>query len=151
MVSAMAHLRRRQSVIVVLLVTPMIVFPGCLYDPGHSHRKEVLAIQAIITINKMQVVYRSQYARYAKSLAELGPPRGGPPNASAADLIGSDLASGGRQEYRFVFTPVPDGYTIHASPVTASRSGRSFYSDQTLVIRENEGPEPTTASSRELK
>jgi hypothetical protein len=32
-----------------------------------------------------------------------------------------------------------------------STGRRSFFSDQTMVIRENWGPEPATANSKEIK
>jgi hypothetical protein len=41
---------------------------------------------------------------------------------------------------------------INANPVSYGNTGnRTFYSDQTMVIRENYGPEPATASSKEMK
>jgi len=39
------------------------------------------------------------------------------------------------------------GYAISAVPVAYGNTGsRTFYSDQTRVIRENDGPEPATAA-----
>jgi len=32
-----------------------------------------------------------------------------------------------------------------------SSGSRSFYSDQSMVVRENYGPEPATAQSKELR
>jgi hypothetical protein len=41
---------------------------------------------------------------------------------------------------------------INANPVAYGSSGsRSFYSDQSMVIRENYGPEPATVNSKELR
>ena len=46
----------------------------------------------------------------------------------------------------------PGGYTLTVTPESYNGSGRrSFFSDQTMVIRENWGPEPATASSKEIK
>ena len=41
---------------------------------------------------------------------------------------------------------------INAIPVAYGISGsRTFFSDQTMVIRENYGPEPATVNSKELR
>jgi hypothetical protein len=46
----------------------------------------------------------------------------------------------------------PAGYTIVAVPTVFNSTGRrTFFSDQTLVIRQNWGAEPATAQSGEIK
>jgi hypothetical protein len=41
---------------------------------------------------------------------------------------------------------------VNALPASYGISGsRSFFSDQTMVIRENDGPEPATMQSKELR
>jgi hypothetical protein len=41
---------------------------------------------------------------------------------------------------------------INANPIAYGSSGsRSFFSDQSMVIRENYGPEPATVNSKELR
>jgi type IV pilus assembly protein PilA len=108
-------------------------------------------VKAIQTIHQMEVQYQSQFGRYATTLAELGPPQSGNPGPAAADLIQRDLSEGEKQGYKFTLTGTNGGYTVQASPVTYGSSGRkSFYSDHTMVIRENDGPEPATSSSREM-
>ena len=43
------------------------------------------------------------------------------------------------------------GYQIVAVPITFGTTGsRTFYSDQTMAIRENDGPEPATVNSKEV-
>jgi len=74
------------------------------------------------------------------SLDELGP--------SGANLIPQALAGGERQACRFALSARPAGYTITAVPVMFGESGgRTFCSDETLVIHESYGPEPATANS----
>jgi len=110
---------------------------------GRDHAREILALKSIQILNTAQVQYNSQFGRYARSLSELGP--------RAADLISPDLASGERQGYKFIVSGTPAGYTISAVPaVFGSTGSRTFYSDQSLVIRENYGPEPATAISKEV-
>ena len=113
----------------------------CLHD-------EAAAVKAIQTIQTMQVEYNSQYGGFATSLTELGPPASGTANASAADLIDSSLAAGEKSGYKFTMTGNQSGYAIRAVPVVYGDTGkRTFYSDQTKAIRENDGPEPATSSS----
>jgi hypothetical protein len=44
------------------------------------------------------------------------------------------------------------GYEVHAEPMLFGRTGRrAFYSDETMTIRQNWGPEPAGLQSAELK
>jgi type IV pilus assembly protein PilA len=100
----------------------------------------------------MQVEYNSEYGRFATSLTELGPPASGTANASSADLIDSALAAGEESGYKFIMIGNQSGYAISAVPVAYGNTGsRTFYSDQTRAMRENDGPEPATASSKEMR
>ena len=113
---------------------------------------EAAAVTAIRTIQTMQVEYNSEYGRFATSLTELGPPASGTANASSADLIDSALAAGEESGYKFTMIGNRFGYTISAIPVAYGNTGsRTFYSDQTRAMRENDGPEPATASSKEMR
>ena len=136
-------------VIAIILIIITIAVPK--YNRTQMYMRETAAIKAIQTIHTVQVQYQSQFGRFATSLTELGPPQSGQPGPAAADLIGNDLSGGVKQGYKFTLTAVPGGYQINATPETYGSSGsRSFYSDQTMVVRENYGPEPATASSKEL-
>ena len=120
---------------------------------GRQHdSQETAAIAAIRTLHTAQVEFYSEYGRYAASLTELGPPPSGAASPAAADLVGNDLAVGKKSGYEFTLTATPEGYAIHADPVAFNSSAsRTFYSDPTLVIRENPGWEPATANSQELR
>jgi type IV pilus assembly protein PilA len=138
-------------VISIILIIVTVALPKLNNATRFAH--ETAAIKAIQTIHTMQVQYQSQYGRFATSLAELGPPASGGPTASAADLIGNDLASGEKSGYKFTVTASQGGgYAVNANPVNYGTSGtRTFYSDQSMVVRENYGPEPATPQSKELK
>jgi len=148
--------RRGFSLIELLIVVSIILILITIAVPKFTHAqmftRETAAIQAVKTIHTAEVQYQSQFGRYAASLTELGPPASGAPSASSADLIGNDLANGEKQGYRFTLSAVPGGYVVNATPVSYGSSGsRSFYSDQSMVIHENDGPEPATAQSKELR
>ena len=80
------------------------------------------------------------------------PPSSGQASASAANLIPGDLAQGKKTGYNFTVNGGPNGYQITAVPEVFGNTGRrTFFQDQTLVIRENWGAEPATATSKEIK
>jgi prepilin-type N-terminal cleavage/methylation domain-containing protein len=137
-------------VIAIILIIAAIAVPKL--DKARMHTQEMAAIQQIRTIHTAQTQYYSQFGRYAKTLEELGPPASGAAGPAAADLIPGDLAKGEKSGYRFILQATPTGYSIHANPVAYNSTGRrSFYSDQTLVVRENWGQEPADANSPEIK
>ena len=116
------------------------------------YSQETAAIAAIRTIHTAQVQYYSQFGKYAASLTELGPPTSGAAGPAAADMIGNDLSGGLKSGYKFTVTGNPGGYVINANPEAYGSSGsRTFYSDQTMVIRQNYGQEPATPNSPEMK
>ena len=151
-----ARSRRGFSLIELLIVIAIILLIITIAVPKFNsvqkHAREVAALQAIKTIHTAQVQFYSEYGRYATSLTELGPPASGHASASSADLIGNDLAAGEKQGYRFTVSGNAGGYIINANPVVYGTSGdKSFFSDQTMTIHENDGPEPATAQSKEMR
>jgi hypothetical protein len=108
-------------------------------------RPEIQVISAIRTIYTAQTEYDSQFQRYARSLRELGPPDAGLAGAAAAGLIGATLASGSVGSYKFSLTGDAEKFAI-----TASSGVKSFYLDQTGILRASEGQEPATSASPEF-
>jgi type IV pilus assembly protein PilA len=155
----MMNLQRRRrgfSLIELLIVIAIILIIITIALPRLSrarmYAQETAAVGAFKTLHTVQVQYYSQYGRYAASLTELGPPTSGAAGPGAADLIDSTLASGSKGGYKFTLTGNPSGYVINANPESFNNSGsRTFYSDQTMVMRENRGQEPATANSPEMK
>jgi len=148
--------RRGFSLIELLIVVSIILIIAMIAVPKLSrtrmYSQEMAAIRHIQTIHTAETQYYSQFGKYAGSLAELGPPTSGNPGPAAADLIPGDLALGDKGGYRFVLQATPTGYAINAEPVQYNTSGsRTFFSDQSLVIRNNYGPEPATATSPEIR
>lgn len=113
--------------------------------------EETAAIQTVKTVQNAQVQFFSQYGSYAKSLSQLGPPTSGPSSAQAADLIPSDVAGGVKGGYRFTLEGDGQKFSIQARPVSYGKTGyRSFYSDTSLLIRQNSDDAPATAESPEI-
>jgi type IV pilus assembly protein PilA len=137
-------------VIAIILVIVTIAVPQ--YNKQMMSAHETAAIQAIQTLHAVETQYYSQFGHYATSLAELGPPASGAAGPAAADLISRDLAEGRKSGYVFTVAATPTGYAISAVPETFNSSGRrTFYSDQTLIVRNNWSQEPANVSSAELK
>src|ERR1700692_1491011 len=137
-------------VIAIILVIVTIAVPQ--YNKQMMSAHETAAQQAIQTLHAVETKYYSQFRRYAVSLANAGPPPSGPPAPAAADLISKDLSEGKKSGYVFSVAATPTGYAITAVPETFNSSGRrTFYSDQTLVVRNNWSQEPANANSPEVK
>ncbi len=148
--------RRGFSLIELLIVIAIILIITAIAAPQVTKflmsGRETAAIGDIRTLHQAQTQYYSQFGRYAASLAELGPPVSGASGTAAADLIPKGLAEGKNAGYVFTVAPSPTGYTISAVPEQFNTTGRrTFYSDQSLVIHNNWGAEPATASSPEIK
>lgn len=137
-------------VIAIILIIAAIAVPKL--DKARMHTQEMAAVQEIKTLHAAQAQYYSEFGRYATKLEELGPPTGGQAGPAAADLIPGDLAKGKKSGYTLIMVGGPAGYTVNANPDVYNSTGRrTFFSDQTLVIRENYGAEPANAQSPEIK
>lgn len=148
--------RRGFSLIELLIVIAIILIIAAIAVPKMNNQMmaahEMAAIRQITTIHQAQTQYYSQFGKYALTLVELGPPASGAAGPAAADLIPSNLAQGKNSGYIFAVQGVPTGYAVTAVPEAFGSSGRrTFYSDQTLVIRNNWAQEPANGNSPEIK
>lgn len=139
-------------VIAIILIILSIALPQM--SKSRMHAQEMAGIAQLKTINQAQVQYQSQFGQFATSLAQLGPPAsaGAAEGPEAAGLIPASLAGGTASGYVYAIAPAAGGYALTAVPKTFGSTGRrTFYSDQTGIVRENWGQDPATAQSPELK
>jgi|SRR4051812_5642119 type IV pilus assembly protein PilA len=147
--------RRGFSLIELLIVIAIILIIAAIAVPKMNNQMmaahEMAAIRQVTTIHQAETQYYSQFGKYA-TLQELGPPASGAASPAAADLIPKVLADGKNSGYVFTVQNTPTGYAVTAVPETFNSTGRrTFYSDQTLVVRNNWSQDPATANSPEIK
>ncbi|MGC4049807.1 MAG: prepilin-type N-terminal cleavage/methylation domain-containing protein [Paludibaculum sp.] len=148
--------RRGFSLIELLIVIAIILVIAAIAAPklnnARMHSQEMAAIRQINTVHTAQTQYFSQFGKFAENLAQLGPPASGNSGPASADLIPGDLALGQKTGYVFTVAITKEGYTVTAVPQAFNNTGRrTFFSNQSLVIRENWGAEPATVASKEIK
>ncbi|MCC7499701.1 MAG: prepilin-type N-terminal cleavage/methylation domain-containing protein [Bryobacterales bacterium] len=137
-------------VIAIILIIAAIAVPKL--DRAKQNANEMAAIRQIMAIHTAQTQYYSQFGKYAATLAQLGPPASKQAGPDGADLLPGDLAAGLKTGYKFTVEGNQGGYSVHADPVAYNGTGRrTFFSDQSLVVRENWGNQPATAESSEIK
>jgi type IV pilus assembly protein PilA len=137
-------------VVAIVLILLAVGLPNM--GKTRMHAQEMNAIRQVNTIHTAQTQYFSQFGKFAENLAQLGPPKDGTAGPAAADLISGDLAEGEKTGYKFIVNGTKEGYSVNANPSTFNTTGRrTFYSDQTLIIRQNWSAEPANEKSPEIK
>jgi prepilin-type N-terminal cleavage/methylation domain-containing protein len=148
--------RRGFTLIELLIVISIILVILAIAVPKMNKQmqgaREMAVIREIGSIHQAETQYYSQFGKYATNLSQLGPPVSGADSPEAANIIPKILADGKKNGFTYTLIATPSGYAITAVPDSFGNTGsRTFYSDQTLVIRNNYGQEPATPASPEIK
>jgi hypothetical protein len=112
------------------------------WDAAEADTNERGAFEAIKAMADAIESYRKKFSRLPESLANLGPPLHGSPNADAAALVDSDFATGMKNGYAYRYVIVgasnlgaPAKYQLAATPLQYGRTGqRSFFRDANGVL-----------------
>ena len=162
-----------------IVLIPFILIVAAIAIPNLMRRRVVdgpTVVASLQTIDTAAVTYATQYENgFPSSLEVLGIEPGTNPNCNHAGLLDKSLASGRTVGYVFTYAPkYPDGgaepvispkaaargcksggasgYSVTANPIRRGSTGqRSFYTDQTGVIRYSENGEPATEDSPPLE
>jgi hypothetical protein len=119
---------------VMMLLT--IPFVGC---PTHCVDPDVPAIAAIKKVQIAEAEFLGRCGRYGE-LKELG--------RRGAGLLSSELTKGNVNGHKLVLAVGQSHYSVQTIPIGWQKSGfRSFYSDETLVLRKSDGPAAANYSS----
>jgi type IV pilus assembly protein PilA len=137
------------SLIELLIVVSIILIIAAIAIPSLLRAKtvanEASAVGSLRTLNTACITYSSTFGLgYPAALSNLAPSAVADQNA--ADLIDGVLASGVKSGYTFTYTAaaaaggVVSTYTVNADPTVRDQTGtRSFFTDQSGVIRQNVG------------
>jgi type IV pilus assembly protein PilA len=141
-------------VVAIILIIAAIAIPNLIRSKMAAN--EASAVATLRTINTAEVVYSSTYNNTAVfgTLGQLG--SGGsaganctpaalqatPPTSADACLIDNALeisnAAPGKSGYLLTLAVAAGGYTANNDPISAGSTGtRHFFTDQSLVIRQN--------------
>jgi hypothetical protein len=112
------------------------------WDAAEADTNERAAIESIKGMADAVESYRKKFSRLPDSLANLGPPLHGAPNADAAGLVDTDFATGMKNGYAYRYVIVgasnlgaPAKYQLAATPIHYGRTGqRSFFRDANGVL-----------------
>ena len=145
-------------VVAIILIIAAIAIPNLLRSRMAAN--EASAVGSVRTINTAEVTYSSAYpdVGFATAISNLAGDTstcsGATPSAtsSSACLIDNVLGAGTKSGYTFAAPgaggPPATTYSVNANPVSRGQSGqRSFYSDQTGVIRANQAAAASSSDS----
>ena len=138
-------------VVAIIMVIVAIAIPNLLRTRMTAN--ETSAVGSLSALNTACITYLTIYGGYPPSLASLGP--GSAATSTSADLIDSVLSSGTKGGYNFTYSAGPrdasgrvNVYSVTAEPSSPGSTGqKSFYTDQSAVIRSNtSGPADVTST-----
>jgi hypothetical protein len=142
--------------VAIILIIAAIAIPNLLRSKMAAN--EASAVASCRTVNTAEVVYSSTYSVTSVFSADLpslsgsGTACSGVPSSTNACLIDPALAAAtaapGKSGYVFTYAVGTGTYGLNADPVTVNSTGvRSFFTDQTAVIRYNPGSAASNTSS----
>jgi hypothetical protein len=109
--------------------------------PQSKPPDETAALRALRNVNNAQTSYFTRNRRYALSYDEL---------TEARALIEEPTLAATGYEIRMRPSPDATRYTVSAVPANSAAGARHFFTDQTGIIRSEEGKD-ATAQSPEIK
>ncbi len=125
----------------VTMATTLLAVAACS-NRSETMAHELAALSQIRSIEVAEVQYYTQFRKYADNLAAL----------AGANLIQGPVAQGSANGYVLAPQSKPGGFVVTAKPETFGTTGtRSFYADETTVIRQSPTADGANASSPEVR
>jgi len=95
--------KRTLGIAVVVAIAFLFIISVITRPRWRVPTKEESAVARLRTLNTAETIYKSAYPAvgFACSLSQLGPPSSGSVSSAGAGLIGSDLANGVKNGYKF--------------------------------------------------
>ncbi len=122
-------------VVAIIAILASIAIPSML--SARKSGNEMSAIASLRTLTTVNVQYRTRFSEYSTNLVDL----------QTTGYIDSVLGAGTKSGYTFIYVGATNIWFVLAEPVTMATTGdRSFFVDQTGVIRSVEGASATSAS-----
>jgi type IV pilus assembly protein PilA len=162
------------AIIPFVMIVAAIAIPNLLR--ARMAANEATAVGSLRTINTAVLTYASEFENgFPSSLKATGVEPGESATCNHAFLLDTALTSGRRYGYVFTYTPQypgdatapvispkaaakgctsggASGYTVTTDPVQRGTTGmRSFFTDQTGIIRVSDNGESATADSRPIQ
>jgi type IV pilus assembly protein PilA len=147
-------------VVAIILIIAAIAIPNLLRSKMAAN--EASAVASTRTLVTAQATYNTTYQSYADKLSELGPVADATVGATStgAGLIDDVLAKADgtawKSGYKFTLLATPKvgaetAFTISSQPQSVSTGNRSFFTDESGVIRGVVGQTAATATSPALQ
>ena len=115
-------------VVAIIAIIAAIAIPSLLN--ARKAGNEASAISSLRTMTTVNEQYRTRFGQYATALTDL----------SGSGYIDSVLGAATKSGYTFTYNGATNTWNTTANPVTVNTTGdRSFYTDQTGVIRGQAG------------
>lgn len=122
-----------ELLVVIAVSMTFLAVAAVGYREVQLRARETAAIQHVLTLQKAQTQYYAVYRRYAPQIADLG----------TEGLIPEHLATGSLGGYIFELDGQEVAFRVNARPNPFETAGkRSFFTDETLVIRQTKDNRP---------
>ena len=125
---------RVEMLVVAAIVGAIVALGAPMLKSGHIpvSGRERTAVGEMQSVVQAQTRYRSRFGKYAASLDQLG--------------------MGEKDGYLFAMVLTRTGYAVVASPRVHFLNGRrTFYANQSGVVRESRGDRPASSESPEVQ
>jgi type IV pilus assembly protein PilA len=130
-------------VVAIILIIAAIAIPDLMR--ARMAANQASGVESCRAVTSAETIYYTLYNGFAPSLAALGGPVAGLPNATNAQLIDDVLSAGTKSGYNFTYSALNvdasgnfQDFTLNADPVLAGITGvNHYFTNEPFVIHVN--------------